>query len=92
MTVTLEQVLRGLKARTCPTRFGQAVDLDLPEGTTAIIVSVNSGQGYQPKRLLLPHQLYVDTIRKLLADNPGTRAITVHPIRSSESVDVYGGF
>lgn len=91
MTVTLEQVLRGLKARTRPSTFGQAVDLDLPEGTDAIIVSVNSGQGYKPKRFLLPGQLYVDTIVRLLEEDPGTRSITVHPVRSSESVDVWGG-
>lgn len=45
---------------TTETEFGSSVDLDdvLPRGTKIILLCEVTSAGYQPRRVLLPHQVY----------------------------------
>ena len=50
--------------------FGKLFDLRsvIPKDCNAIIVCTNDGTGLVPRRLLLPHQLYLKDVNKLLKD------------------------
>ncbi len=52
-----------------------------------VIVCLNDGSGLRPKRLYLPHQVYVEDLAKL-CEGESVRQITLIPARSSEYVKV----
>lgn len=49
---------------TTETEFGSSVNLDdvLPPGTKIILLCEVTANGYQPRRLLLPHQVYTKDV------------------------------
>ena len=42
--------------------FGDMLQFDMPEGCNVVILCESSGTGMKPKRVLLPHQVYRETI------------------------------
>lgn len=50
---------------TVPTHFGDMYKVDA-DGADAIIVLFNIGGGWQPYRMLLPHQLYEKDVQEQL--------------------------
>lgn len=60
--------------------FGAYVDLapELPAGTR-VMVAATGRYGLEPRLILLPHQLYLKTIAKLLEDDAGGR-VAVAPL------------
>ena len=66
--------------------FGLSYDIDAPYDV--VILCVNNGQGLVPVRLLLPGQVYEQTIRKLLNEYPQTKTITVIPAYAKDYIDI----
>ena len=52
----------------------------------SVLLCRNSGYGLIPMCILLPHQIYLKTIEKVIHDHPDTREITLIPIKSSEHI------
>jgi hypothetical protein len=69
--------------------FGRFLAVPFPPECNVMIVCVNEGYGMKPVRVLLPHQLYVESIRKLIEDYPSARWITCIPANSQHYVDVW---
>lgn len=69
------------------TKFGAAYHF--PEIRTGLmVVFLKDGRGRTPVSLLLPHQLYVESVERLLASaGPGV-AVEVCPVRGSEFIEV----
>jgi len=71
--------------------FGKFFDFrkDIPEGCDVVIVCVNDGTGLKPKKLLLPHQVYLRDINKLLKEAGGCyKQVTVVSARSKDYIDL----
>lgn len=45
--------------------FGDAFSLPIPDGCNVVILCTNSGTGLVPRRLVLPHQVYLHTAKAL---------------------------
>lgn len=58
--------------------MGGRLDFKVPEGTDLVILMGNRGGGYVPYQCLLPHQVYVDDIKK--AFEKGYEVIYIVPI------------
>jgi hypothetical protein len=64
--------------------------LRVPVGECDVmVVCVNEGHGLQPVRLLLPYQLYAETIRDLLKQYPDCDEILCIPAKSKHYVKVW---
>ena len=67
------------KLKTVKTPFGRAYDIK--GAGDLLVVFVNNGHGREPCRLLLPHQLYVKDVERMLC-GPGAamevEALLVH--------------
>jgi hypothetical protein len=70
------------------TESGTQVVVPLPEGCDALILCYNKGTGLVPCQFLLPHQLCVESVQRLVATHPGVREIIVIPVRSCEYTTV----
>ena len=72
--------------------FGESIDFNLPHGANLILVCLNYYSGDAPRTILLPHQLYRETMKAWLsekADLRGSiRSIAVYPIRSNERIEI----
>lgn len=60
---------RGPMARSAPvvwqeTEFGDMLVFDMPDDTDMIIVCESCNTGMKPRMVLLPHQLYRETIEQ----------------------------
>ncbi len=77
-----------VKPETIPTDFGHMIKLPVPNDCDLIIVCTNNGGGLVPVRLLLPHQLYREDLKKLV-EQTNAREITIIPARSEEYFDVF---
>lgn len=53
---------------TYPTPFGLRYHLGEHEKAQMIVLAVYRGVGFEPKRLLMPHQVYVADVERLMAD------------------------
>jgi hypothetical protein len=58
------------------TPFGDALHVEVPADCTAIIVGVHKHQ-WIPLKILLPHQLYRETIERLLLENDATELVVI---------------
>jgi hypothetical protein len=58
------------------TSFGPALDIRMPTGS--MIVATLGSAGIKPRTVLLPHQLYVRTVERLMAED-GVTSILVIP-------------
>lgn len=60
---------------------------DIPADCDLIVVLTNRGYGWEPKKVLLPHQLYAHDVKRMLAEldgYPDYCEVAYVPIRSSE--------
>lgn len=74
--------MRGtIKVPRRPTAFGQ--ELQIKTSADLLLVSVDRGHGLEPRLLLLPHQLYEDTVGRLLEQTPGCQRIVVTPCNAA---------
>lgn len=70
--------------------FGPWLNFEIPKDADLIVVSVNTGGGWRPVKMLLPGQLYVETLNEILDQHPDARWVAVHPVRSAECLEVWG--
>ena len=66
--------------------FGDALAYDVPAGATVVILALQTRRGLVPIRLCLPHQVYRDTLTKLLDDNPEADGVCVIPANHMDYV------
>lgn len=73
-----------------PTVFGKMAKYPFPEGYDIVVLCVDRHQ-HVPVTLLLPHQVYLEKLRELLAEYPDARGITLIPCKSSDKVMIDKG-
>lgn len=73
----------------CHTSFGPMLDFKVPNDCNLIVISINSGGGWKPVHMCLPHQFYVEDLRRMLKENPECRWVGVHAINSETLVEVW---
>ena len=83
---------RWLKRRQ-KTTFGTMVDV--PVSTGLMLVCVNRGGGWEPKRVLLPHQLYTQDAEKWIAEGKNSmrgpiEEIVCFPLDHESFIRVWG--
>lgn len=72
-------------------RYGGMLHFDVPKDCDLIVLMGNIGGGYVPFRCLLPHQVYMDDIRKAF-DEKHFEVIYVVPISSKAPFQIaYNG-
>lgn len=65
------------------TDFGLRYKFTTPKNCQTVVLCYNTGTGLQPYKVCLPHQVYVKTVAKMVAENPETKYITVLPVYCS---------
>jgi hypothetical protein len=70
------------RAKWSKTSFGYALDYPMPDGCDVIVLGVMKFQ-IEPIRVLLPHQIYRDDLKKLMAEHQ-TDEIFIIPYRSAD--------
>jgi len=62
----------------------------IPEDCDLIVVCTNDGSGLIPKKVLLPHQLYLKDVNILLKELGVSyhKQVTIIPVRSEECIDL----
>lgn len=79
---------KGSEREVVHTVFGYSVYL--PEIRTGLmLVCVNRGGGWEPKKVLLPHQLYVQDIAKWRQEQPDIRQVVAFPVDHESFVTVW---
>lgn len=69
------------------TTFGKMLRYPIPSDCDCVIVCIDTIQ-HQPILMLLPHQVYVERMRELLAKHPDARGISILPVRSKDRISV----
>ncbi|PQO47393.1 hypothetical protein [Blastopirellula marina] len=67
---------------------GKTVLFNLPDECDMIVVCRNVGGGHIPVKVLLRHQLYIETLVRILEEHPHTRCFSVLGVRSNEQQDI----
>jgi hypothetical protein len=67
--------------------FGDSFSIKdkIPKDCQSIVVGVNTGTGIKPLRLMMPHQLYAEDVKKIFNEYGNTASIAIIPIRSYET-------
>lgn len=65
--------------------MGGRLDFEVPKDCDLIILAGNKGGGYVPYQCLLPHQVYVEDIKKAF-DEYHFEVIYVLPVKSADSI------
>jgi hypothetical protein len=72
--------------KVVPSPFGDRYDFSVPDGADCVVVFVRDNCCV-PVRILLPHQLYVETIEKIIAEHYCS-SVMLLPCRSLEWMEV----
>lgn len=95
LSVKLERLSNICKLPVCKSEFdkpGGMIDAsgDWPtDDPNLLLLCVNRGGGYSPERVLLPHQVYMGDIYKLLVSDSGIYSVTVFPLRGKEAIELF---
>ena len=65
------------------TDFGPRYKFSVPNRCQAVVLCYNNGSGLRPYNVSLPHQVYVKTVEKMIAEHPETKFVTVLPVYRS---------
>lgn len=69
--------------------FGLGVDLP-PMNADLVIVCYNTGAGWVPFSLLLPHQIYFNDLKEVMEEHPGIKEFAVFPVKSENYLTIGG--
>jgi len=64
--------------------FGARFDFEMPKDCTHVLLCHADGHGVHGGPILLPHQIYVDTVERLLQDQPQSHRIVIIPLGCAE--------
>jgi hypothetical protein len=71
------------------TPFGTLIDINLPEDCTSVLICLR-GLSLKPVHICLPHQVYVETINKIIEEHNdyNINTFTIIPLRANEYIDI----
>ena len=69
--------------------FGDMCVLELPDDCNMIILAANSGFGLKPVGVYLPHQVYVETLEKIIKEHDA-REIVAIPFNHKNYISIVG--
>lgn len=75
----LLQLLEAIPFKAEKTTFGYSIDLPMPKNCDVIIVGPRRMQ-FEPRHILLPHQLYVENLPRLAE---GESELLIYPANSN---------
>lgn len=70
----------SFRVRSTKTVFGHSLNVDKAVPTHLMLVCVNRGGGWEPKKVLLPHQLYAEDVMAWLKEQPDIHTVAVFPV------------
>lgn len=77
----------GEKLTIHPSHFGDRIEVPMPSDCSTILVCADTIGGHKPLKILLPHQLYVETVRKIVAEH-GVKTVTIMPYRNIDKYQI----
>ena len=70
---------------------GGMLNFNIPKVCDLVILCGNKGEGYKPYKCLLPHQVYLEDIKKAFEEY-GFEVITLFPVKSNSNFNIaYNG-
>lgn len=69
------------------TSFGDQLVFDMPAGADVVVICTQGQGGLEPISLCLPHQVYVDDVRKVMAKHDCSEVVVI-PARAADYVRI----